>query len=47
MLPQFECLTNEQAAAILGLKSSAASKRYQQALELLQSFLKGFHEPQA
>jgi len=42
VLRQFEGLSNEQAAAILGLSASATSKRYQRALERLRPYLERF-----
>jgi RNA polymerase sigma-70 factor (ECF subfamily) len=43
-LRHFEELTNGEAAEVLGLTKSAASKRYVRALTRLQSFLEGLPE---
>jgi RNA polymerase sigma-70 factor (ECF subfamily) len=40
-LRHFEMLTNDEAAAVLGLKKSAASNRYVRALERLRELLSG------
>jgi len=40
-LRHFEMLTNEQAARVLGLKKSAASSRYLNALKRLKHSLAG------
>jgi RNA polymerase sigma-70 factor (ECF subfamily) len=41
-LRNFEMLTNEETAAVLGIKKSAASKRHIQALKRLKEVLAGF-----
>jgi RNA polymerase sigma-70 factor (ECF subfamily) len=40
-LRHFECLTNSEVAAVLGLDISAASKRHGRAIEKLKGILKG------